>query len=196
LSRAHRIVASLFVAAALTAAVSAVVFSSFTSTAKNAGNTFQAGSIALTANVPGTAVFGMSGLKPGDTQARCIRVGLAAAGGLVSSVRLYGTTTTSAPSGPGLARYLALKVTRGTFAGAAPAGNDCAGFTADGGNAVLFDDALSAYPASYAAGVADAGTAWKDADSAVYRLEVTALDDDRAQGLDATTEFAFEARTS
>lgn len=195
MSRARKIAASLFVVCALTAAASAVVFSAFTSTAKNAGNTFQAGSISLTANTPGTAVFGMTGLKPGDTQARCIRVGMAAAGGLLSSVRLYGTTTSSTASG-GLARYLALKVTRGSFPGAAPAGNDCSGFTADPAGAVLFDGTLSAYPATYGTGVTDASPAWKDADAAVYRLEVTALDDDRAQGLDATTSFAFEARTN
>lgn len=195
MSRISKVAATLLLVAALAATVSAVVFSSFTSTTKNTGNTFQAGSIALSANTPGSAIFGMVGLKPGDTQSKCIRVGIAAAGGLVSSVRLYGKTTGSTANS-GLDRFLRLRVTRGAFPGAAPSDNACTGFTPDATQPLLFDDTLSAYPATYATGIADTSASWRDNDNAVYRLEVTTLDDDLAQGLDAATEFDFEARTN
>jgi hypothetical protein len=189
----RKLLASAAVVGLLAAATSAVVYSAFTSTAHSASSSFQAGSIALTADSTGSALFAMDGGKPGDAQSRCVTVRYAATGGLTSRVRLYGTTTGSAAHG-GLDRYLALKVTRGSFPSGAPANGACDGFLADGSDAVLFDDLLSRYPATYETGLADPASAWHDGDSAVYRFDVVVQDDDAAQGRDATTEFAFQAR--
>jgi hypothetical protein len=191
----RKLLASAAVVGLLAAAVSAVVYSAFTSTARSAPSGFQAGSISLTADATGSALFAMDGGKPGDTQSRCVTVRYAATGGLASRVRLYGTTTGSQRNG-GLERYLALKVTRGAFPNGAPAGGGCAGFVADAADAVLFDDLLSRYPSAYETGIADPAPAWHDGDSAVYRFDVVVQDDDGAQGRDATTEFAFQARNS
>lgn len=190
-----KLLATAVVLAALGAGATAVVFSAFTSTAHSAGSTFQAGSIRLTADATGSTLFAMDSIKPGDAQSRCVRVAYAASGGLASAVRLYATTTGSAEHG-GLERFLSLRVTRGTFSGAAPAGGACDGFLADTAGGTLFDGALSAYPSSWASGIADPRAAWHDGDAAVYRLDVTARDDDAAQGLDATTEFGFAAHTA
>jgi hypothetical protein len=185
-----KLFASLAVVGLLAAAASSLVYSSFTSTVHNAGNTFQAGSVTLTADAPATALFSMPALKPGDTQARCVHVSYAAGGGLTSSVRMYGTTSGS-DAHAGLDRYLALKVTRGSFAAAAPAGNACTGFVAGD---VLFDDTLAAYPDSWQDGIVDPRAAWSHGDGATYRFELTLVDEDAAQGLDAGQQFSFEAR--
>jgi len=187
----RKLLASAAVVGLLAAATSAVVYSAFTSTAHSASSGFRAGSISLTADGTGSALFAMEGGKPGDTQSRCVTVRYAATGGLTSRVRLYGTT-----SGGGLDRYLALKVTRGSLPRDAPSSGGCDGFVADASGAVLFDDLLSRYPSAYEAGLADPATAWHDGDSAVYRFDVAVQDDDGAQGRDATTEFAFQARNN
>src|SRR4051794_35136685 len=166
-----KLLASVAVIGLLAAALSAVVYSAFTSTARSADNTFQAGSISLTADGSATSAFAMAGAKPGDTQSRCVTVHYAATGGLTSRVRLFGTTSGSAKAG-GLERYLSLKVTRGSFADGAPADGGCTGFAADrdgrGDAVVLFDDLLSRYPSAYETGIADPA-AWHDGDSAAYR---------------------------
>ena len=185
-----KLLASVALVGLLLAAVGAVVQSAFTSTVTNSGNTFEAGSIALTGSVDrGSALFDLEGLKPGSTASRCIAVSYGSSGGLASTVRLYGATTGA------LAPHLNVKVVRGAFAGAAPAGGACTGFVA-GGGAALFDGALSDYPDDYAGGVHDSDASWTDGESAVYRVDVELADSDDAQGAAASHEFVFEARNA
>ncbi|HEX8207153.1 MAG TPA: hypothetical protein VF587_13915 [Solirubrobacteraceae bacterium] len=185
-----KLLASVALVGLLLGAVGAVVQSAFTSTVSNSGNTFEAGSIELTGSVAReSALFDLDGLKPGSTASRCIKVSYASSGGLASTVRLYGATT-----GP-LAQHLKLKVTRGSFPGAPPAGGACTGFTAGAGPA-LFDSTLAAYPDDYAAGLPDTDTSWTSGESAVYRIDVELADSDDAQGATASHEFVFEARNS
>jgi hypothetical protein len=185
-----KLLASVALVGLLLAAVGAVVQSAFTSTVANSGNTFEAGSIELTGSVDrASALFDLDGMKPGASTSRCIEVSYGSSGGLASSVRLYGATTGA------LAQHLRVKVVRGTFPGAPPAGGACTGFTAGAGPA-LFDGALSAYPGDYASGLADPDTSWTDGESAVYRIDVEVADTDDAQGASATHEFVFEARNA
>lgn len=193
-----RAAASVALVALVVTGVVAAVHSSFTSTVRNGASSFRAGEIHLSDDAPASALFSMSGIKPGDTQSRCVTVRHTATGGLASTVRLYGSTSSTASDGLGLAPYLTLAVTRGSFSGAAPAGNGCAGFVADTDGpddpVVLFNGNLADYPSSWNVGLVDPDGSWSDGDSAVYRFTVTAQDDDRAQGQDATAEFDFEAR--
>ncbi|HEX2084468.1 MAG TPA: hypothetical protein VHF89_02200 [Solirubrobacteraceae bacterium] len=174
----------------LLAGVATVVQSAFTSTVRNSGNTFEAGSIALAGSVDrASALFDLDGLKPGSAASRCIKVTYDSTGGLASTVRLYGATTGA------LAPHLKLKVVRGTFPGSPPAGGACTGFVPAAGGA-LFDGTLAGYPDTYDTGVLDTDTAWSDGESAVYRIDVELSDTDAAQGGTAAHEFVFEARTS
>lgn len=185
-----KLLASVALVGLLLAAVGAVVQSAFTSTVTNSGNTFEAGSIELTGSVDrGSALFDLDGLKPGSTASRCVKVSYGSSGGLASTVRLYGTTSGA------LAPHLKLKVTRGSFPGAPPAGGACTGFV-PGGGAALFDGTLAAFPGDYAGGVPDSDSSWTDGESAVYRIDVELADDDDAQGAAATHELVFEARNS
>ncbi len=189
LSARSKLLASAALLGLLLAAVGAVVQSAFTSTVRNPGNTFEAGTIDLSDNVgSGTALFELRGLKPGVTASKCIKLTYGAAGGLAATVRLWGR-------GDGeLAPHLRLKVVRGAFTGETPVGGQCSGFAASSAPP-LYDGTLAAYPASYAAGLLDPDPAWTSGETAAYRIEVEVADSDDAQGRRAAHEFVFEART-
>ena len=187
LSVRSKLLASAALVGLLLAGVGAVVQSAFTSTVSSSGNTFEAGSIELTGSIDrGSALFDLDGLKPGSSASRCVEVTYASSGGLASTVRLYGATTGT------LAPHLDVRVTRGTFPGAPPAGGACTGFVPAGD--ALFDARLSDYPDDYAGGLTDPDSAWTDGESAVYRVDVELADSDDAQGASAAHEFVFEAR--
>lgn len=187
LSVRSKLLASVALVGLLLAAVGAVVQSAFTSTVSSSGNTFDAGSIELTGSVDrGSALFDLDGLKPGSGASRCVKVTYGSSGGLASTVRLYGATTGA------LAPHLDVRVTRGSFPGAPPAGGACTGFV--GAGDALFDAPLSEYPDDYAGGLPDPDSAWTDGESAVYRIDVELADSDDAQGASASHEFIFEAR--
>src|SRR5688572_10266497 len=94
LSVRSKLLASAALVGLLLAGVAAVVQSAFTSTVRNSGNTFEAGSIELSGSVDSsTALFDLSGIKPGPVASRCIRVSYASDGGLASAVKIHGTTT-------------------------------------------------------------------------------------------------------
>ena len=190
LSVRSKLLASVALVGLLLAGVAAVVQSAFTSTVRNSGNTFEAGSIALSGSVDrASALFDLDGLKPGAGASKCIKVTYDSTGALNSTVRLYGATTGA------LAQPLKLKVVRGTFPGTPPAGGACTGFTPAAG-AALFDGTLAGFPDDYGSGVVDTDTSWADNESAVYRIDVELADSDDAQGGTATHEFVFEARNS
>jgi hypothetical protein len=174
----------------------AATLSTFTATTANPDNGFIAGTVTLSDNDLNTAMLGLSGAKPGDTDSSCIRVSYT--GSLPSTVRLYGTTT-----GTGLDSYLTLTVTRGT----ASAGFDnCTGFTADATNylgsgaGVIYTGTLQAFADDYAAGLIDptAGTpeSWTTGETHDYKFVLTLVDNDSAQAKTATQTFTWEARNS
>lgn len=147
-------------------------------------------------------MFTMSNMVPGSTEMGCIKVTYS--GTLSSTVRLYGTTT-----GSGLDQYLNLKVTRGTNVPTDAAFDSCANFVADltnhigAGVGVIYIGTLQAWTDSYGIGLPDPSDcvlapcvpeAWTEAESHVYKFEITLQDTDGAQGLTATQEFIWEAR--
>jgi hypothetical protein len=172
-------------------------FAVFSSASSNPSNAFSAGTVVLTDNDLGAAMLALAGAKPGDSDTSCIRITYS--GSLPSTVRLYGTTT-----GTGLDTYLSLTVTRGTL----PSGtfDNCTGFTADATNyigagvGVIYSGTLQAYGDDYAGGLIDPKPAtpesWTTAETHDYRFAVTVLDNDSAQGKNATQVFTWEARSS
>lgn len=191
---ARNLLATVVVVGLLIAAVGAAVFSAYTSVTSNDDNTFTAGTIELTDNDSGSALFNVNGFTPGDSFVRCIRVDYASTGGVQSGLRLFGAT-----GGTGLADYLDIQVRRGTMP-APGASGDCTGFTPDttdyegDGPGVFVDTKLIDFPATYDDGIVDPVAAWSDGDSAVYEITLTVQNDNDAQGLAATQDFSFEAR--
>lgn len=152
------------------------VFSAFSSQTDNPGNVVTAGSVSLTDNDAGTALYTITAGKPSDSQTSCIRV--AYSGSLDSTVKLY-TPSTIGALGPNVN----LKIESGTQT--TPSFPSCTGFNPE---TTLFDAALSTFPTTYAGGVTDfpgtSATKWVSGDAVIYRVTATlsASTPDTAQG--------------
>lgn len=185
-----KLLASAALVGLLLAGVAAVVQSAFTSTYRNSGNTFQAGSIALSGSVDrASALFNLTGMKPGPVTSRCIKVTYDSEGGLASTLKIHGSSTGT------LGQYLRLRITRGSFPGAPPAGAACTGF-APSSAIPMYDGTLPQLPTSWNSGLTDSDPNWTDGEDAVYRIDVELTDRDEAQGATGTHELVFEARTN
>jgi predicted ribosomally synthesized peptide with SipW-like signal peptide len=165
-------------------------FSAFSSTTSNDNNTFTAGTVTIADNDAGAALYALTNQKPGVITDRCIK--LTYSGSLDSDVKLYSSTV----GGIG-ANYVNLTVSPGTVSGS-PAFPSCTGFTSDGG-APLYSGVESAFPTSYATGIADnpgtVATKWATGDTVVYRFSTSVQDTNLAQGATTGTHsFTWEAR--
>jgi hypothetical protein len=184
------IVVGLVVSGAMTFAAS---YAAFTSTASNPTSNWSAGTVVLTDDDGGAAMFttGSPGtnqvsgaaLKPGQSVVNCVRVTYS--GNLASTVKLYATSVSETN---GMNGYLHIKVEEGT-AGAF----GCAGFA---GASTLWDssthpgaasDLLNVFPATYAAGVASGLASWTTSSFRVYKFTMT---------LDSATPDSVQAGTA
>jgi hypothetical protein len=167
----------------------------FTATTTNPGNTYAAGTVTLTDNDAGSAMFTPSNLKPGDSYSSCITVSYT--GSLPSLVKLYGTT-----GGTGLAGYLDLTITRGTISSGGF--GDCTNFTPDAPNylgqgaGVIYSNTLANVPTSVGTGVDDPHSAsvpeaWTANEAHAYKFTATLQDTNAAQGLTATEDLTWQA---
>jgi|SRR4051794_30380685 hypothetical protein len=167
-------------------------YAAFTVNTDNNGSTFTAGSISLTDNDLGSAMFTTLGnMKPGDSATQCISVTYT--GTLATTaVKLYATVTHTGGGPPNLASYLTVRVEEGSATGATyPA---CGTYTA--ASTLINDVHLASIGTTYATGVG----AWTPAagDSKVYRFTVT-LDPSAPStvgGQTETVKFTWETNSS
>jgi predicted ribosomally synthesized peptide with SipW-like signal peptide len=166
-------------------------WSAFSDTTANGGNSFESGSVTIEDDDDGSAMFSLTGMKPGDPAvSRCIDV--IYTGSLDAQVRMYGTT-----GGTGLAQYLNVTVTRGEKTSAF---SGCGDFTADTtdhigqGPGVVYTGTLDGFADSYAAGTVDPDSAWTTGEDHAYKFEVSLVDDNNAQAKNASQSFTWEAR--
>jgi hypothetical protein len=122
-----RRILSLGVAPVAVLAAGALVFSAsnaaFSSTTRNAGNNWSAGSVALTDDDAGVAAFQVTNLTPGKSGEKCIVVTASSATPGVVKAYVQNLSVT----GHGLEKRVKLQIqqgTGGTF-------NDCSGWTLD-----------------------------------------------------------------
>ncbi len=191
---ARKLLLTLLVLGGLAAVSGAVTYSAFSSQTSNTGNSFAAGTVLITDNDLGSAMLALSNAQPGATDTSCILVTYS--GSASSTVKIYGSIAGA------LAPYVTLTITRGTDVD--PIFDDCVNFQPDGtdyvgaGNGVIYQGALSAFPAGYATGLVDPLAAspetWTTGEARVYRFAVTLADDNGAQGQSATASFTWEAR--
>jgi hypothetical protein len=157
----------------------------FTATTDNTGNSWTAGTVTLTDNDSGTALFSETALKPGSTGSRCIVVTYN--GTLAASVKLRGAISAGA-----LGQYLDLTVRRGSGSQV-----DCTDFT------------TTLVPPEYTGTVGDLATnhstfltgvgTWAPtgaAQSATYQLTWTLQDNNAAQGQSVQAAFTWEAQNT
>ena len=170
------------------------VYGLFTATTQNSGNEISSGTVDLTDNDAGSALYNLTGVRPGDLSSRCIKTTYA--GSLPAVVHLYSPST----AGP-LAPYVELTITQGTQA--SPVFPSCTGFAADAVG-VIFTGTLQSFEqtrVTYAAGIATlpAGkSAWSSGEAVVYRFQVTlqASAPDASQGWSTGSHsFVWEARS-
>lgn len=188
----RKILLSVLVIGALGSIVALGAFSAFSDSTTNPGNTFSAGTVDISDNDTGSAMYQLTNQEPGVTTNRCIRVTYN--GSLDSAVRLY-----SSAVGAG-AQYVDLTITPGTQ-GAAAFPN-CTGFSADPGGPI-YNGTLANFAASHSSwanGLAAPGPLaadWSTNDEVVYRFSVSLQDDNAAQGATSGShDFTWEAQNS
>jgi hypothetical protein len=194
MSRRTKVALSALVVGVVGNFAALVVYGLFTATTQNSGNEITSGTVELTDNDSGSALYNLTGVRPGDVTSRCIKTTYA--GSLPAVVRLYSPSS----AGP-LAPYVDLTVTQGTQT--SPTFPSCTGFAPDAAGAIFtgtlqgFEQARS----SYATGVttAPAGkTGWATGEAVVYRFQATlqASAPDASQGWSTGVHsFVWEGRS-
>lgn len=172
--------------------VSTASYSAFTADTSNPADNWTTGTVQLADDDAGTALFTVTGLKPGLTGSNCIRV--TSTGTLPAAVKLYATgpATTNA-----LSAALTLTIEQGIGGGF----GSCSGFTADTVGGTLFTGPLSTFalPTSgYSNGVGSWTTTGTGTESKVYRISYTlpTSTPSTAQGLTTTATFTWEAQNT
>jgi hypothetical protein len=179
--------------------IASAVFSAFSATTTNPGNTISAGTVAIGDNDAGDAMYELTNQTPGTVTSKCIKVTYT--GSLNSAVKLYTGSTLDAG-----AQYIDLKITSGTQS--TSTFPDCTGFTADtnGASGVLFDDDLAAFGTAHSdwsnglalnTAAAIPSATWVTSDAVVYKIDVSVQDGDDAQGATSGLhDFTWEAQNS
>lgn len=154
----------------------------FSDTTANAGNSFATGTVVITDDDTGSALFTASNMTPGTPVVECITVTYSG-DQLPAPIRLHGTTTGT------LETYLNTTIEIGT---GGSFGN-CAGFTP---TSTLFNNTLANFAATHtdwASGLATF-TAAANPTSRTFRFTVEVQNDPAAQGDSSTADFTFEAQ--
>lgn len=125
MSKPKQLLTSVLVVGVLGSVVALGVFGLFSATTQNSGNEISAGTIALSDNDAGSAMFNITNAKPGDSWTRCIKI--LYSGSLPADVKLY-----ELGGGGPLSPYLKLKLEQGSQA--EPTFPTCNGFTPDATN--------------------------------------------------------------
>lgn len=192
----RKVFLSLALAGAIASVGAFATFSAFSSTTTNSGNSFDAGTVYLSDNDAGSALYNLTGQVPGVPASGCIK--LTYTGSLPATVKLYTTSSVGL-----LAQYLDMAVEKGTLSGS-PAFPSCTGFTPDPGGTVyggtLANFALT--QTSFATGVSafpGSQTQWNQNDSLVYRVTLTLQNNAAANGgasplSTGTHAFTWEAQ--
>jgi hypothetical protein len=166
-------------------------YSAFSATTSNPTNNWAAGTVALSDDDSGTAMFtaaNAGNLKPGSTGTKCITV--TSTGTLASSVKLYGTNFSSASA---LASNINLTISQGTGGGF----SNCSGFT----GATVYSGTLAGFASTatnYASGVGTWTPTGTPPESRTFQFSWTVDPNtpNSAQGGSAALGFTWEAQNS
>jgi hypothetical protein len=190
----ERVLISAVVVGVLGSLVLLGTYGLFTATTQNAGNEITTGTVAFSDNDTGSALYNVTGAKPGDSITKCIKATYN--GTLPAEVRLY------SPSTPGpLAQYVDLAITEGTQASSTFP--DCTGFVPDA-TGLIYSGTLQSFEQSHtgwANGINTAPgvqTSWSPNDAVVYRVQATlqASTPDAGQGASSGVHsFVWEAHS-
>ncbi|MFJ4221318.1 hypothetical protein [Curtobacterium luteum] len=193
--RAARLTAWIAVPAALVASgvvVSTASYSAFSATTVNPTSNWTAGTVALSDDDANTALFTVTGLKPGSTGTNCIAV--TSTGSLPSTVKLYGTNAATTNA---LATNINLTVEQGTGGGF----GSCTGFTPAATSGTLYTGTVGGFGSTstnFANGVGTWAPTGAASETRVYRFTYTVPTSapNSVQGGTAALGFTWEAQNS
>ena len=157
----------------------------FSDTTENATNTFEAGTVAISDNDTGSAMFNMSAMKPGSSSTNCIVVTY---DGTITPADVTLYVASGDLTGTNLDDYLTLTINEGsggTF-------GDCTGFS----GSQIYTGTMDSFASTYTDFASGAGT-WSPSatsETKTYQFVVTLQDNNAAQGLTATITFTWEAQ--
>jgi hypothetical protein len=158
----------------------------FSGNTSNTGNSWTAGAVSLSDDDSSTAMFSPTGLVPGSTGTKCIKVTYT--GNVSAPVKLYGASLTGT-----LGTYLNLTVDIGAAAGpGAFAG--CGGFVV---SSTIYSTATLATFAGAKTDYASGVTSWTpstNGDYRVFRFTYTVVDNNLANGTTCGYGFTWEAQ--
>jgi hypothetical protein len=193
INRGRKLLLSALVVGVLGTTATLGVFGLFGATTQNAGNEISTGTVALSDNDAGSALFSIPNAKPGESWARCIRVSYQ--GTVPADVHAYYIGGSQSDS---LRPYLNVKIEQGTQA--ASTFPSCTDFAPDAIGTVYDGPATGVTFGNYATGLVTvpAGqTFWQPGDSLVLRvtLALSASTPDTSQGAKGgTATVVWEAR--
>ena len=155
----------------------------FTAQTGNSANGWNAGTVALSDDDSGTAMFTATNLRPGSIGEKCITVTYS--GSLSATVKMYSSAVSGA-----LAPYVDLVIEEGSGGGS----GSCTGFAASGtaftGTLAAFGSTRTGF-ASGAGSFAPSGPAQAETYHISYTVNATTPDS--AQGAAAAATFTWEA---
>jgi hypothetical protein len=158
----------------------------YSANTQNGPDSWTTGTLTLTDDDGGTALFTASGLRPGSTGTRCIVV--TSTGSLPATVKVFGKDRTTTKS---LADHITITVANGSGGSA----GSCTGFTAEPGTA--HTSTLAAFPLTYAAGVSSWALTGTAPETRTYQITYTVDPNapDSTQDATASMSFVWEAQT-
>jgi hypothetical protein len=180
-------------------------YSAFSSQTTTPADNWTAGSVSLSNDTSASALFSVTGLKPGMTGTKCIVV--SSTGSLASTVKMYVTAGTFAQTNT-LADNMTLTVTQGT---SSSVNGNCAGWSADTGTGTSVTGSLSSFASgatsitnfsngfgTWAPTAASAGSPVKKTYQFTYTLNNAASQalTDAMQNGTAAVGFTWEAQNS
>jgi hypothetical protein len=170
MSNPSKVLRTLLVLGIVACIAGAGVFSAFSSQTDNPGNVISAGTVKLEDNAGGSALYAITGAKPGDTKTSCIKVTYT--GTLPATVKLFTPSTIGE-----LGQYVNLKIEAGTQT--TSTFPSCTGFTPAATGATVYEGTLAAFASannSFPTGITTnpAGTTkWETNSSVVYQVTAT-----------------------
>jgi predicted ribosomally synthesized peptide with SipW-like signal peptide len=167
-------------------------YAAFSAKVVSTGNSLGAGTVVLTDDDSGSALFSLTNLKPGASGSRCVAV--TSTGTLPSAVRLYATDVATTKS---LASYVTWTVTQGTGGSY----SSCSGFTALTSGSSVYSGTLAGFTGAattYGSGVGSWGPTGNASETRTFQLAyaLSTSTPDTAQGGTASFGLTWEAQNS
>ena len=169
--------------------------SAFTDTTDNDGNVLETGSIELTDNDNGAALFNVTKMTGGQSATECIQVTYTGSLDAAEPIRLGGGYADGNGNGTeesSLAPYLDLSIQMGA------AGSTCQSFTAP--TTISTGSTFAAFRSAHNTWGNGASTGWTPTGGAAqmrpFRITLTVKDDNAAQGQIAEPAFTWEVHSS